>query len=76
LRELRHIFWRPTYLAVVALLGLVCTFLYLKTGSVWPPVLVHGITVALWKLFFGGPGRLPSIIRKWPIFHKNSSAER
>lgn len=76
LRELRRTFRRPVYLAVVTLLGLACTFLYLRTGSVWPPVLVHGVTVALWKLRFGGPGRLPSVMRKWPMFRRrHDSAE-
>ena len=53
----RPFFWRPAFLAVVALLGLACTLLYALTGSVWPPVALHGLVVGLWKLAFGGPAR-------------------
>jgi uncharacterized protein len=54
-RWARAYFWRPAFLAVVVLLGLACTALYLRTGSVWPPVALHAATTVLWKLYFGGP---------------------
>ena len=51
----RRIFYRPAFLVIVALLGLVCTVAYLYTGSVWAPVSIHWATIVGWKLFFGGP---------------------
>lgn len=56
-RWARRYFWRPAFLLVVALLGLACSLAYVLTGSVWPPVLIHGLVVAAWKGLFGGPGR-------------------
>ena len=54
-RWARAYFWRPAFLVVVALLGLACTVLYLRTGSVWPPVALHAAVTVAWKLAFGGP---------------------
>ena len=51
----RHIFYRPAFLLIVALLGIACTLAYLRTGSVWAPTFIHWATIVGWKLFFGGP---------------------
>lgn len=51
----RHIFYRPAFLLIVALLGVACTLVYMRTGSVWAPTLIHWATIVGWKLFFGGP---------------------
>ncbi len=51
----RPIFYDPAFLLIVLLLGLCCTFIRLRSGSIWPAVLIHWLTVASWKLFFGGP---------------------
>jgi uncharacterized protein len=45
----------PWFLAAVAVLGTALTRLYLATGSVWPPVLLHWTAVVGWKAFFGAP---------------------
>jgi uncharacterized protein len=45
--------WR--FLTVTALLGLTCAHLWRKTGSLWPPILVHWVAVVIWKGFLGGP---------------------
>lgn len=51
----RRIFYRPAFLAIVALLGTVCTLAYWATGSLWAPVSMHWATIVGWKLFYGGP---------------------
>ena len=51
----RQIFYRPAFLAIVALLGTVCTLAYFVTGSLWAPVALHWATIVGWKLFYGGP---------------------
>lgn len=63
-----HVFWpaalgvlaNPWYLALAALLGLACTAAYLVSGSIWPPVAVHWVTVVLWILVLGGEKLLGS----------------
>lgn len=47
------LFIRPEFLLVAASLGLVCTLAYWISGSLWPPVLMHWLTVSAWFLFFG-----------------------
>jgi predicted Abi (CAAX) family protease len=44
--------WR--FLTLAGLLGAVCSISYCTTGSIWPPVLIHWITVASWIKLFGG----------------------
>ena len=48
--------WR--FLLVTALLGLACTILWRRTGSIWPPVLLHWAVVMVWKAFLGAPDTL------------------
>jgi len=50
------LFIKPSFLAIVAALGLVCGHLYLKTRSLWPSVMVHWATGVVWTLFLGRPG--------------------
>jgi uncharacterized protein len=45
----------PWFLAAVAALGVALARLYWKTGSLWPPVALHWLAVATWKILFGGP---------------------
>jgi len=54
----RATFFDPTFLLLAALLGATCTAAYLRTGSLWPPVLIHWLTVDLWVLLLGGGARL------------------
>ena len=51
----RRIFYRPSFLLIVTLLGVTCTAAYLLTGSVWSPVLIHWVTIVAWKFYLGGP---------------------
>lgn len=50
----RPVLYDPVFLLLAALLGLCCTLLYRRTGSLWPPVALHGLVVAGWLLFLGG----------------------
>ena len=45
--------WR--FLLVTALLGAACLYLWQRTRSLWPPILVHWLAVVLWKGFLGAP---------------------
>ncbi len=42
------------YLFLAALLGLACTGAYLISRSIWPPVVIHWVTVVVWLWFLGG----------------------
>jgi predicted Abi (CAAX) family protease len=48
-----QLFVRPEFLLAAACLGLVCTLAYWISGSLWPPVLMHWLTVSGWFFFFG-----------------------
>jgi predicted Abi (CAAX) family protease len=48
------IFTNPVFLILAALMAFACTITYLKSGSVWIPVLIHWITVLVWVFFLGG----------------------
>ena len=52
------VFTNPFYLALAALLGLTCTAAYLGSGSIWPPVLIHWVTVVTWMFLLGGQALL------------------
>jgi predicted Abi (CAAX) family protease len=54
----RPTFWQPTFLALAALLALVCTGVYYATGSLVLITGLHGAVVAVWVLGLGGYGRL------------------
>eukprot|EP00850_Spirogloea_muscicola_P007356 SM000037S13491 [mRNA] locus=s37:218558:220452:+ [translate_table: standard] len=57
---MRPIFYDPHFLVVTTLLGLACTILFFRTGSVWPPVFLHWATVTVW-LTLGGKAHLPGV---------------
>jgi predicted Abi (CAAX) family protease len=50
----RSVFLDPVFLVLATLLGIVCTITYLKSGSIWLPILFHWLTVVVWILFLGG----------------------
>lgn len=52
------VFVDPVFLTLAALLGAVCIGAYLTSGSIWPPVILHWLTVTVWILFLGGGGKL------------------
>ena len=51
-------FRQPVFLGLAALLGVICTVLYLLTGSLWPSVVVHWFVVVVWLGWLGGIERL------------------
>jgi predicted Abi (CAAX) family protease len=52
------IFRTPVFLLSAALLGVACTVAYLHTGSLWVPVVIHWIIVAVWLVLLGGYKKL------------------
>jgi predicted Abi (CAAX) family protease len=48
------VFIDPRYLLLVAFLGLCCTTSRLRSGSIWPSVVIHWGVVVIWKALFGG----------------------
>jgi predicted Abi (CAAX) family protease len=50
----RPLFYNGVFLVLCAMFGLVASVAYLRTGSVWPCVLMHWAVVVAWKLWFGG----------------------
>ena len=49
------LFERPDFLAWTALLGLACALLRRRSGSLWPPVILHWVAVVAWETWLGGP---------------------
>lgn len=47
-------FINPIFLISTTLLGIACTYLYWKTGSIYPSIIIHWITVVVWLLFLSG----------------------
>jgi predicted Abi (CAAX) family protease len=54
----RTTFFKPVFLLSAALLGLICTIAYLKSGSLWLAAFIHWIVVVIWLIFLGGYDRL------------------
>ncbi len=52
----RTLFTRPDFLAWAAWLGLGCAILRRRSGSIWPPVILHWVTVVIWIGWLGGTG--------------------
>ena len=52
----RALFLRPDFLAWTVALGLACALLRRRSGSIWPPVLLHWLAVVAWQGWLGGPG--------------------
>lgn len=48
------LFESPAYLALTTLLGIACTATYLISRSIWPPVVLHWLTVVVWIWLLGG----------------------
>ena len=55
------VFSNPFYLTLTALLGLTCSAAYLISGSIWPPVAIHWLTVTVWILLLGGQSLLSGV---------------
>ena len=52
------VFADPRFLALVTLLGAACTAAAWVSGSLWPPILIHWLTVFVWLGFLGGRAAL------------------
>jgi predicted Abi (CAAX) family protease len=52
------VFLRLDFLACCAVLGLGCAIMKLKTGSVWPAVILHWVLVVVWQTWLGGVSAL------------------
>jgi predicted Abi (CAAX) family protease len=57
-RQGRATLCSPSFLLLVAELGLVCTIVYVITGSLWAIALIHWVVVVVWLLLLGGYQRL------------------
>jgi len=51
-------FLRWDFLLCTAILGLACALMRLRTGSLWPAVLLHGGFVLIWQTWLGGVSAL------------------
>ncbi|WP_240633857.1 type II CAAX prenyl endopeptidase Rce1 family protein [Caulobacter flavus] len=51
-------FLRWDFLLCTAILGLACALTRLRTGSLWPAVLLHGGFVIVWQTWLGGVSAL------------------
>ncbi len=47
-------FLDPAFLGLVAWLGLACTLSRIRSGSIWPAVVIHWGIVVMWKSLYGG----------------------
>lgn len=52
----REEFTDPSFLSIVATLGLACTLTRLRSGSIWPGVAIHWGAVVVWRVLFAGTG--------------------
>ncbi|MFB2882094.1 type II CAAX prenyl endopeptidase Rce1 family protein [Floridanema aerugineum] len=50
----RKTFFNPIFLLLAAVLGIVCSVVYLQSGSLWLPVIIHWLVVVVWLVFLGG----------------------
>lgn len=53
-KSARPLFASPDFLLIVLLLGMATTAAYLLSASLWPPVLIHWVTVWAWLRLFSG----------------------
>jgi predicted Abi (CAAX) family protease len=60
IRNARTIFSSFVFLTSAAILAIVCTIAYLKSGSIYPSIILHWIFVLGWLLGLGGYRKLHS----------------
>jgi predicted Abi (CAAX) family protease len=53
-REASDISYDPSFLLIVAALGVTCGYCYAVTRCLWVAVLIHWATVMVWVFFLGG----------------------
>lgn len=44
----------PIFLTITTLLSITCGIFYIKSKSLWAPILIHWITVLIWVTLLGG----------------------
>ncbi len=49
-----RIFVDPRFLALAGVLGLACTVSRVRSGSIWPAVVIHWGAATVWKALFAG----------------------
>jgi len=54
----RETFCNPIFLSLATGLGIFCTVIYWKSGSLWLPVLIHWLVVVSWLLYLDGLNKL------------------
>lgn len=47
-------FLNPAFLGLVATLGFACTLSRIRSGSIWPAVIIHWGVVVMWISLYGG----------------------
>ncbi|HHG2225342.1 TPA: type II CAAX prenyl endopeptidase Rce1 family protein, partial [Synechococcus sp. WH 5701] len=62
----RGVFRDGRFLSQCTLLGMACVLAYGATGSLWPPVLLHGLAVTLWLWGLGGRARMQGLPQLTP----------
>jgi predicted Abi (CAAX) family protease len=50
----RHVFTDGRFLFQTVVLGGACAAAYMRAGSIWPPAVMHWLTVTAWILALGG----------------------
>ncbi len=55
------LFLRADFLAWTALFGLACAILRRRSGSLWPPVILHWAAVVAWETWLGGPSGIDAL---------------
>jgi predicted Abi (CAAX) family protease len=56
-------FTNPVFLSLAALMAIACTITYLRTGSLWVPIVIHWLTVLVWVFFLSGRNFVLDIAR-------------
>lgn len=54
----RNVFTSPRFLVMVTLLGVACTAATWTSGSLWPSIFIHWLTVFVWLGLLGGRAAL------------------
>lgn len=54
LKAARPTFFDPLFLSFAGLLGLVCSWVYWHSSSLWVPTVLHWVVVIIWLLLLGG----------------------
>lgn len=50
----RKTFFNPVFLLLATVLGIACSVVYVQSGSLWLPVIIHWLVVVVWLVFLGG----------------------